>query len=68
MVADSRMEERRCRRMEINRFNAVLEKFQQLICFDLKVFKKLDLTVACVAGGCQTRQSTDSADFTVDRS
>ena len=59
------MEERRYRRMEINRFNVVLEKFQQF-CLDLKVFKKVDPTVACVAGACQTRESTDSADFTVE--
>ena len=51
--------------MEINRFNMVLEKFQQF-CFDLKVFKKVDPTVACVAGVCQERQSADSADFTVE--
>ena len=63
MVADSRMKERRCRRMEINRFNVVLEMFKQL-CFDfIKVFKKLDQTVA---GACGTRQSTDYVDFTVE--
>ena len=65
MVADSRMKERRCRRMEIHRFNVVLETFQRF-CFDLKVFIKLDPTVACVADARQTRQSTDSADFTVE--
>ena len=37
--------------MEINRFNVVLGKFQQF-CFDLKVLKKLDPTVARVAGAC----------------
>ena len=66
MVADSRMKERRCRRIKINRFNVVLEMFQQF-CFDfIKVFKKLDPTVACVAGACRTRQSTDYVDFTVE--
>lgn len=60
------MEERRCRRMEINRFNVVLEKFQQF-CFDLKVFKKVIPDRSnCVAGAFQTRQLTDSADFTVE--
>ena len=44
----------------------VLEMFQQF-CFDfIKVFKKLDPTVACVAGACRTRQSTDYVDFTVE--
>lgn len=52
--------------MEINRFNVVLEKFQQF-CFDLKVFKKVIPDRSnCVAGAFQTRQLTDSADFTVE--
>ena len=63
MVADSRMKELRCGRMEINRFNVVLEMFKQF-CFDfIKVFTKLDPTVA---GACRTRQSTDHVDFTAE--
>ena len=57
------MKELRCGRMEINRFNVVLEMFKQF-CFDfIKVFKKLDPTVE---GACRTRQSTDYVDFTVE--